>query len=313
VPACVVIPCHDSRAWDRIQRAIDSVVAQTVPVARIVLAVDHNAELSARLRAERPDVTVAENTSGSRGASGTRNAGAAACDTDLIAFLDDDETAEPDWLATLLAPFDDPSVVGTGGRYLPLWLGTRPTWFPDEMAWAVGGHHTGMPTTLAEVRNVWSGNMAVRAAAFRAIDGFRTDFGKIGARSRPEDTDLCIRLAHSSGGHWVYVPDAVIHHDVPADRATFGFFLRRCYAEGRGKIELRDVLTLEDTGGDALASERDYLRKTIPHGIRAHLREGPAGRAQAAAIVAGVGAAGVGAVAATGARLREAARERRAR
>ena len=295
----VVVPCHDSAAWERILRAVGSVQRQTVPVQRIVLAVDHNPQLAARLRAERPELTVAENVSGGRGASGTRNAGAALCDTDVIAFLDDDEVAEADWLARLLAPLAAADVVGTGGRYRPAWMGRRPVWFPEEMAWAVGGHHTGMPAVTAPVRNVWSGNMAVRRAAFEAVGGFRADFGKVGARSRPEDTDFCIRVARAGGGHWVYVPEAVIHHDVPADRATFGFFVRRCYAEGRGKIELRDVLAADAGSGDTLSAERDYLRRTIPHGFLRHLRGGPAGLARAAAIVVGVVAAGCGAVVAT--------------
>ena len=34
-------------------------------------------------------------------------------------------------------------------------------------------------------------------------------------------------------------PTAVVDHDLPAARATFAFFLRRCYAEGAGKMSCR--------------------------------------------------------------------------
>ena len=209
--------------------------------APVILAVDHNPVLSASLRMQLPDVRVVDNDSEFRGASGTRNAGAQAADTEFLAFLDDDEIAEPDWLATLMSAFVDPDVVGTGGRYLPEWDVRRPSWFPDELAWVVGGHHTGMPDSAARVRNVWSGNMAVRANIFDKVGGFRTDFGKVGARSRPEDTDLCIRMAAAvPGGYWMYLPEARIRHAVPVDRSSFAFYLRRCWAEGTGKDRIEE-------------------------------------------------------------------------
>jgi glucosyl-dolichyl phosphate glucuronosyltransferase len=292
----VVIACHDEEQWQSIIRAIDSVRAQIPYTPAIVLAVDHNADLSRRLRRQIPGLSVVDNNSGSRGASGTRNAGASVATTDFIAFLDDDEIAEPDWLCTLLEPFGEPDVVGTGGRYLPVWDARKPRWFPDELAWVVGGHHTGMPDEAASVRNVWSGNMAVRADVFHEVGGFRTDFGKVGMRSRPEDTDLCIRMAATApGGHWKYLPDAKIHHAVPVHRSSFSFYLRRCYAEGRGKIELNDAVGAEGT----LDVERDYLRRTIPGGIKTHVRDAVAAAGRAAAIVAGIGAAGTGALVST--------------
>jgi glycosyltransferase involved in cell wall biosynthesis len=298
----VVIPCHQSGNFPAIAAATRSVDAQLYG-SRIstVIAVDHNPALAQRLRAELPSVLVVENESGKRGAGPTRNAGAAAADAEFIAFLDDDELAEPDWLVQLLAPFSDPAVVGTGGRYLPNWLVGRPRWFPDELAWVVGGHHSGMPMHTTAVRNVWSGNMAVRASIFHVVDGFRTDFGKTGSRSRPEDTDLCIRMsARVPGGHWVYVPEARIQHSVPGDRSTFTFYLKRCYSEGGGKVELSANI---DTAG-TLDVERDYLRRTIPRGVRLHLRGGFWGLIRAGAIVCGIGAAGIGAGVSLLARLR---------
>jgi hypothetical protein len=55
------------------------------------------------------------------------------------------------------------------------------------------------------------GNMAVRTDVFRQVGGFRTDFGKRGSIPQPEDTDLCIRMAEATGGHWMYVPEAITH------------------------------------------------------------------------------------------------------
>jgi GT2 family glycosyltransferase len=291
----VVIACHSEQRWGSIVAAVRSVEAQTRPPAAIVVAVDHNDVLARRLHDQLPEVKVVRNDSQQLGASATRNAGAAAVTTSITAFLDDDETATRSWLASLVEPFEHADVVGTGGRYRPRWLSGRPTWFPDEFGWVVGSAFTGMPTTTARVRNVWSGNMAVRTEEFRAVGGFRVGFGKLAGRSRPEDTDLCIRMA-AHGGRWVYVPDAVIDHDVPAERSTFGFFVRRSFAEGWGKVELRRQL---DTS-EALRDESSYLTRTLPIGFARHLRDGRRGIVRAGAIGAGLVSAGVGAMLAAG-------------
>jgi cellulose synthase/poly-beta-1,6-N-acetylglucosamine synthase-like glycosyltransferase len=293
-PVAVVIACHTLDRWTSIVAAIESAQQQRLATTSVIVAVDHNEALVARLRREIHGIDVVHNDSDTRGASATRNAGAAIATTSIIAFLDDDETATPSWIRRLTEPFGSDDVVGTGGQYRPNWLTAKPSWFPDEFGWAVGGSFTGMPTVASRVRNVWAGNMAVRASDFRAVSGFRSDFGKLARRSRPEDTDLCIRMAAATGGHWVYVPDAIIDHEVPASRATFGFFLRRSFAEGRGKVELKQHLGNAGSFGD----ESKFLRATIPRGIARHILAGGPGAMRAVAIVAGVAAAGAGAAAA---------------
>jgi hypothetical protein len=137
--------------------------------------------------------------------------------------------------------------------------------------------------------------MAVRRTPFERVGGFRTDFGKVGRASRPEDTDLCIRMsAGTEDGCWIYEPKAVVHHHVPADRTTLRFFLRRCYLEGLGKAEMKRHLNEMST----LADEADYVRSVVPSGLRRRLRDiqqaPKRNGAQACAMIAGVGFAGAG-------------------
>jgi GT2 family glycosyltransferase len=284
----VVIACYSLERLDSIEAALNSVRKQSLEPRRVVLAVDNNLPLAEHAAAKFDWVTVVSNVSG-RGASATRNAGVAAVDTEFTAFLDDDETADPDWLLELVAPFTDPAVVGTGGKYAPLWEGGKPPWFPDDFAWVVGGAYDGMPTTTSVVRNVWSGNMAVRTAAFRAVGGFRADFGKQEGVSEPEDTDLCIRMA-AGGGHWMYVPSAVIWHEVPLRRTGFGFFTQRCLAEGRGKAAMRDRL-----GSDsAIDTERDYVRRAAVRALRNVVSFDPQRTRRGLAALTGLAYAGAG-------------------
>jgi glucosyl-dolichyl phosphate glucuronosyltransferase len=294
--ATVVIPCYTEDRWDHTLRAIKSARAQSHAPSQVLVVVDHNDRLASRLRANVEDAVVLDNLL-ERGVSGARNSAVMKARTPIVAFLDDDATARPDWLAHLVSPFSDPLVVGTGGAIVPDWELPAPRWFPAEFAWVVGGSIPGLPTIQAPIRNVWSANMAVRVSVFEQVGGFRLEFGKVGTVARPEDTDLCIRMGKVvGGGHWVYVPEAVVDHFVPAQRGSLRFFLRRCRNEGRAKIELALLLG----GTNDLGPERDYLRRTVPLAIRdqlkAFLRQRRAERlAIAGTMVLGLGAAAVGA------------------
>jgi GT2 family glycosyltransferase len=290
----VVIPCHADREWPSVRAAVASLRAQSLPPAEILLVVDHNPGLYDRARRELSGVTVLANRRWP-GASGTRNTGAFETLTPLVAFLDGDAYPQAGWLAALVAPFEDRTVVGTGGAIRPGWQRPRPGWFPDEFLWTVGGSYPGLPTSNGPVRNVWSASMAVRRDAFASVGGFRDGFGKRGNRSRPEDTDLCLRMGR--GGRWIYTPGAVIDHPVEPAHASFGYFLRRCYAEGRGKVQLARLLD----GRRSLGSERDYLRRTVPRAVLRGLLDGLRGHGAAHAARAGVMLAGVAAAAAGGA------------
>ena len=296
IDASVVIPTHTERRWASLQRTVDSAQQQKTSPAEIIVVVDHNPDLFERAKAEFPGVTVLENTS-LRGASGNRNTGAFHSRSELIAFLDDDTVAHPTWLGHLARPFASPAVVGAGGLIVPAWERTRPSWMPDELLWTVGVSYAGMPTSVAEIRNVWSASMMVRREAFGKVGGFRVGFGKLGDQNRPEDTELCLRMSAHNGGHWMYVPGAMIRHEVPANRSTFPWFVKRCYAEGRGKVQMAG---LDDGGSDTLGAERSYLW-SLPKAALRNLGAGLTGKGadnflRAGGIVAGVAAAGWGGV-----------------
>jgi GT2 family glycosyltransferase len=292
----IVIPTHSEQRWHALVRTVASARSQTYTPAEVVVVVDHNPALFRRARRDLAGVTVLENRY-ARGVSGNRNTGAFHTGTSLIAFLDDDTVACPEWLELLVRPLvADPVAVGAGGGINPGWEGAAPSWMPAEFLWAVGSSYAGMPTTTAPIRNVWSASMVVRRDTFLAVGGFRIGFGKLDGQNRPEDTELCLRMSALSGGHWMYVPEAVIRHEVPASRSTFGFFLRRCYAEGRGKVAMAGLLD----GSQSLSSERDYLR-SLPKAVLRNLVAATRGQGvhhalKAGGVLAGVAAAGIGGV-----------------
>lgn len=292
----VVICAFDERRLALLERAVASVFAQSVTPARVVVAVDHNPALLQRARASLPQALVIENDR-AQGAGEARNAGVAAtADGEVLAFLDDDAWAAPDWIERALVSFADDRVMGVGGTIDPDWEGTRPGWFPAEFNWTVGCTYPGLPTRPAPVRNLIAASMFVRRSVFEELGGFRTGFGKLGERSRPEETDLCLRAnTRWPGRSWLHDPAVAIHHSVPRARGRARYFIARCYAEGRGKAELARFAG----SGAALAAEREYTRRTLPAGVATGLRDGLSGRdragfARTAAILAGLSVTAAG-------------------
>jgi hypothetical protein len=124
-----------------------------------------------------------------------------------------------------------------------------------------------------------------------AVGGFREDFGKLGAASRPEDTELCLRV---TTGSWLYEPASAVGHWVPAQRATVRYFLRRCFDEGQGKAGI----AVMDGAAKGTSTERSYTMRVLPGAVGRGLREAAAGdrsgALRSAAIVGGFGMAATG-------------------
>ena len=244
-----------------LREAVASVREQTVAPREIVVVIDHNPDLLARARHSLEQAIVVAN-SGAPGAGEARNTGVAASIGTVLAFLDDDACAAPDWNERALAAFARDRVMGVGGTIEPAWEQGSPRWFPHEFNWTVGCTYPGLPTAPAPVRNLIAANMFVSRARLRASSaGFRSGFGKRGTRSRPEETDLCLRAnARWPEGVWLHDPAVRVRHRVPAARGRRRYFLARCYNEGLGKAALAQYAD----SSAALAAERDYTRRVLP-------------------------------------------------
>lgn len=286
MPSVTVIICAFTLdRWQALQAAVQSVHSQANLRADVVVVIDHNDELLTRARAAFADDTVVRNAE-RQGLSGARNTGVGIATGDVIAFLDDDAAALPGWLDRLLEPYAEPSVMGVGGAALPDWQQPRPDWFPPEFQWVVGCSYVGLPTSLADVRNFIGANMSYRRAAFDLVGGFSHSLGRIGSVPLGcEETEFGIRVRKAvPGARFVYEPRAEVRHTVGGARTTWQYYRRRCWAEGLSKAVVADLSGSEA----ALESERVYVRRALPLGIRDSVRGGPSGAGRAGAIVSGL-------------------------
>jgi GT2 family glycosyltransferase len=290
----VVVRTYTDKRWDYLVEALESVQRQRTPARELVVVGDHNPELYQRVQQRFPDALVVENDQ-PRGSSGAWNAGIMAAGSSVVAFLDDDAEAAPDWLEQLLAPYADARVLGVGGAIRAHWLGgARPRWFPEEFDWVVGCSYRGLPEQVAPVRNLIGCNMSFRRSVFEEIGGFRKGMGHVGGRPIGDDeTELSIRV----GNRWpegliLHQPGAAVDHKVPASRARWGYFYDRCRLEGRSKALMSRLVGTRR----GLASERAYVWHTLPagvgRGLAAPLRGDWGGPLRAWAIVSGLAVTG---------------------
>ncbi len=267
----VIICAYTEERWHDLVAAVESVQQQSTPPREIIVVIDHNKPLLERVRAHISGVIAVENNE-QQGLSGARNSGIAMAQGACIAFLDDDATAELDWLERLSRCCKDPHVLGVGGTVEPQWLSKRPTWFPEEFYWVVGCTYQRLPKMPIVVRNPYGGCTCYRREVFEVAGGFRNGVGRVGTRPMGcEETELCIRAKQ----HWpqkvfLYEPQARIHHRISSSRASWHYFRSRCYAEGLSKAVVAQYVGVKD----GLATERTYTLQTLPLGIFRGLMDG---------------------------------------
>lgn len=286
----VVICAYTEERWDDLVASVDSVLGQIYEPLEVIVVCDHNRTLLDRVRRELPAVRAVANGE-ARGLSGARNSGVRVAVGDIVAFLDDDAVAAPDWLRWLLWPYEMPEVMAVGGLVEPLWPGERPRMLPPEFDWVVGCSYRGLPTDVSEVRNMIGANMSFRRVVFDLVGSFRTGIGRVGKRPVGcEETDFCIRARQALPDRAiVFEPRARVQHRVTAERVGWRYFRSRCWSEGLSKA----LVTRHAGARDGLASERGYAARTLPRAVGRELASAArardvAGLAGAAAIVMGL-------------------------
>lgn len=283
--ASVIICTYTTERWPLLKLAIGSVLGQR-GVNEVVLVVDHEPALIEMARHEWGErVRVIHNENG-QGLSGARNSGITVASSEIVAFLDDDAQAMDGWIENMLSAYDDTRVIGCGAATIADIKGPPPGWWPHEFDWVIGCSYIGMPSRRSTVRNLMGGNMSLRRQDVLAAGGFAEGVGRTGADAAGcEETDLCIRLTSTSPeAQIIYDPSVHVSHVVSADRLTWRYFRKRCYAEGRSKARVARRVG----SARALSSERAYATRVLPLGILRSLRREGGGPRRAAAIACGL-------------------------
>ncbi len=145
-----------------------------------------------------------------------RNLAIKNCNTDILAFVDDDGFAKKKWLKKLDATYKkNPNIVGVGGRIIqgkPVRLNSnnisKVCGLFDFYRWSSGSSNI-IGNKLIEVKHFQGTNMSFKLKALKSIGGW--DEKLCHGYASFEETDVCLRL-YLSGKKLIFNPKAVVVH-----------------------------------------------------------------------------------------------------
>jgi glycosyltransferase involved in cell wall biosynthesis len=206
-----------------------------------------------------------------RGVSRARNVAMAAAEGDVIALIDDDCEAAPNWLEVAVGRLEaDPRLGLVAGALVAppkgrRHLGNCTACLPDDVRYdpAVQGHQ--FPPGFFFL----TANVALRRSAAEAIGGFDEFLGPGGRFPAADDDDFQYR-AVERGVVMQATPESVVHHTYGwryGARTLWGY--RRDYARGGGAFAAKLTLLDDPHGAWILRHHRqmavrDWLKHRRP-------------------------------------------------
>lgn len=229
---CILIPTLNRP--DSLARAVRSAKAQRGAEARLkeIVVVDNDPERSAAAVVTAlqtgSTVPVVYVSAPRPGVATARNAGLAATRASLIAFLDDDEEASPDWLAELLRVQAQTCADVVFGPIRGRASSADGHWTQPYLEWFFGRHgpsEDGLISTPFGCGN----SLMVRKTALPGPAPFETAMDQSGGEDDALFSDLAAR-----GGRFAWASRAWVDEHAPAHRARLGYALGRAFAYGQG-------------------------------------------------------------------------------
>ena len=153
-----------------------------------------------------------------------RNAALQCAESELIAFIDDDEFPDDNWLYALFQVIVNRAVDGVLGPVKPYFEAEPPQWVRKGGFFVRPSHPTGYLMTWPEAR---TGNVLFRRGILDANEiPFRPQFDTAG-----EDLDFFRRMMEK-GCEFVWCEEATVYEVVPQSRCKRRYLLRRALLRG---------------------------------------------------------------------------------
>jgi cellulose synthase/poly-beta-1,6-N-acetylglucosamine synthase-like glycosyltransferase len=233
----VIVPVRDGEST--IGDCLDAILATDYPPdRREILVVDNGSSDGTPSQIQSRPVRYLREPE--RGVSNARNRGIAESSGDILAFLDADCLAEPQWLTELARPFEDPEVGAVGGdlQHVP------PATPAERQAARLLGNWQRFAFTSNPAYPI-TANAAYRRDVLDRIGGFDPHM------TRAQDVELGLRFQERSGLRLAYAEHATVRH---RNRSTqLGFFRQQLgWAYGAGLVGAK----FEAMGGHPVAPPR---------------------------------------------------------
>ena len=237
-----------------------------------VIVVDNNSPdntvaLLEAYKATHPNYNFSYYVEYQQGVANTRTRCAKEANGEIIAFLDDDSTAEPGWLSSIAEFFDThPKAYSTGGKIIPKFLTDIPDWYSKYFFGLVGNFDQGpVVKRLTGIRYPSGANMAFRKKVFDEIGYFNADLGRKGTGLlATEEKDIYLRILAAGHEVW-YLPHVAVLHCVEANKFDKAYVRRHSMGIGGG-----ERLLLKGQSGALVMKFLEYVAKwgyAIVYGI----------------------------------------------
>lgn len=251
------------RRPDHVRICLDHVSRQTVAPDRIVVIDASPDDTTQHVVADFEGVEYRRNDLGLGTLAASRAIGTYDATEDVVAFIDDDAYAEPEWLERLLAAYHLPNVGAVGGRARMGRDGEEHEGMDRIGRFLRNGTLTGNfaanPGRTIDADHMLGANMSVRSDVLRSFGGIRDYYPGTCLR---EDSDLALRV-RLAGYRVVYAPDAVVLHVAGDYSKGARFDLRYRFFGARNHI-----LLLTTTVGWTDPHLVRYLASVVPAALR---------------------------------------------
>jgi len=217
----IVIPVKD-RA-DELQRCLTSLSLLNYPQEKLqIIVVDDGSSDDSPLVAQRFGAVVVPSGGTGRGPAAARNVGASKASGEILAFIDSDCSASPEWLNELLPAFDNLAMAAVGGQVDGMCTASAIDRYESIMSSLSLGSRERTGSGGDDTFYLPSCNLLVRRTAFRSANGFRDEM-HVG-----EDVDLTWRL-RDNGWTIAYLPAGNVLHE---HRSSIRSFMSRRFDYG---------------------------------------------------------------------------------
>jgi glycosyltransferase involved in cell wall biosynthesis len=175
------------------------------------------------------------------GLSHARNTGLKHAQAEIVAFLDDDAIAKPNWLEKILTAFElNNQIAVVGGKINPIWEDRRPEWLNDNLLPALTIINWSEKPFYIETRSqyVAGANIAFRKLVLIQNGGFDPNLGRIGKKLLSGEEILLVDKIKACGLKVYYDPAIEVDHLVPPSRLNKKWFKDRLFWEGASEAKM---------------------------------------------------------------------------
>ena len=205
---------------------IESIVALKTPPNKFeVLIIDNNSsdgteEFCNKLIQIYPGYNWRYFKETNQGIAFARTRGAKEATGQIIAYIDDDCMAEPNWLEEINEFYTaNTEAMSTGGRIIPKYLVPVADWFGKYFWGLVGNYDLGKSVfQMKGVRYPSGANMHFRKTAFEKYGYFDSNLGRSGkSLMAGEEKAMYLKLINANEKVY-YLPHVIVHHHVEGNK-----------------------------------------------------------------------------------------------